>query len=174
MNRMDRALVFAYNAHKGQYRKYSGEPYICHPITVASTLEKFGYNEDVQIAGLFHDIIEDTHYNFADIYEEFGPVIAKLVQQVTDISKPSDGNRAVRKLIDREHLASATWEGRAIKLADLIDNTKSIVAHDKNFAKIYLQEKALLLNILKDTENIKLFTEACDVYHSAYNILMFA
>ncbi len=172
MKIFDRALIFAYNAHRGQTRKYSGEPYICHSIAVAATLEKFGYDEDVQIAGLFHDIIEDTHYNFADIYEEFNLKIAKLVLEVSDISKPSDGNRAIRKTIDREHLKNASLEGKAIKLADLIDNTKNITAHDKNFAKIYLQEKSLLLDILKDV-NGPLLVEAHKVYHEAYNTLMF-
>lgn len=173
MNKFDRALVFAYNAHRGQYRKYSGEPYICHPIAVASILEKFGYSEDVQIAALFHDILEDTTTTFGAIVFEFSIEIAKLVMEVTDQSKSSDGNRAIRKTIDREHIINASLEGKAIKLADLIDNTKSIVAYDKDFAKIYLKEKALLLDILKDC-NGPLLAEAYRVYNEAYNILMFS
>ena len=97
MNRMERAILFAHKAHKGQYRKYSGEPYICHPIAVAATLEKFGYSDNVIIAGLFHYIVEDTKVTSVEIAEKFGIDVAKLVLEVTDISKPSDGNREIRK-----------------------------------------------------------------------------
>ena len=78
----------------------------------------------------------------------FGTDIATLVGWLTDVSKPEDGNRAVRKAIDREHTAAAPAEAQTIKLADLISNTKSIMAHDPTFAKVYLEEKRLLLAVM--------------------------
>ncbi len=75
--------------------------------------------------------------------------MAFLVLEVTDVSRPEDGNREARKAIDREHLARSSPEGATIKLADLIDNTKSIVAHDKGFARVYLPEMEKLLEVLR-------------------------
>jgi hypothetical protein len=73
-----------------------------------------------------------------------------LVEQLTDVSRPEDGNRAKRKAIDRAHTAKASPEAKTIKLADLIDNTRSIVELDPGFAKIYLVEKVLLLEVLQE------------------------
>jgi (p)ppGpp synthase/HD superfamily hydrolase len=82
------------------------------------------------------------------IRSKFGAVIYELVLQVTDVSKLSDGNRAVRKEIDRQHIAKASQFGKIIKLADIINNTASIVQHDPEFAKVYMPEKRRLLEVL--------------------------
>jgi (p)ppGpp synthase/HD superfamily hydrolase len=83
-----------------------------------------------------------------DIQIEFGNEVASLVSWLTDVSRPEDGNRAVRKARDREHIAMAPAGAQTVKLADLIANTRSIVAHDPAFAKIYLAEKRMLLEVL--------------------------
>jgi hypothetical protein len=70
-----------------------------------------------------------------------------LVVEVTDVSRPTDGNPAQRKALDRAHLARASEWGQTIKLADLID-TADIAAHDPDLAKDYLAEKAALLTVL--------------------------
>jgi hypothetical protein len=69
---------------------------------------------------------------------------------LTDVSRPEDGNRAARKAIDLAHTAKASPAAKTIKLADLIDNTRSIVERDPDFAKVYLQEKARLLEVLQE------------------------
>lgn len=79
----------------------------------------------------------------------FGDAVTDLVLEVTDVSRPSDGKRAVRKEKDKEHLAKSSPGGATIKLADLIDNCVSITAHDKGFAPIYLREADALLKVLK-------------------------
>jgi (p)ppGpp synthase/HD superfamily hydrolase len=99
-------------------------------------------------AALLHDVIEDTGCTFTDIHMSFGIEIATLVGWLTDVSKPEDGNRATRKAIDRAHTAEAPAEAQTIKLADLISNSRSIMAHDPEFAKVYLAEKRLLLQVL--------------------------
>jgi guanosine-3',5'-bis(diphosphate) 3'-pyrophosphohydrolase len=68
-----------------------------------------------------------------------------MVKWLTDISKHSDGNREKRKEIDRIHISKAPNDVKTIKIADLIDNSLSICEYDKDFAKIYLKEKELLL-----------------------------
>ena len=69
---------------------------------------------------------------------------------LTDVSRPEDGNRAARKTLDREHIAKASPQAKTIKIADLIDNSRSIMAHDPQFARVYLAEKRLLLDVLTE------------------------
>ena len=144
----EKALDFATRAHKEQVRKYTEEPYINHPAAVAEILRKSGARPEVIAAGYLHDVVEDCDVSLEEIEAEFGPDVAKLVDEVTDKSRPEDGNRATRKAIDRDSLAKASPEGQTIKLADLIDNTSSIVERDPNFAKVYLAEKRDLLEVL--------------------------
>ncbi|MNN49323.1 hypothetical protein D3C81_1638410 [compost metagenome] len=74
----------------------------------------------------------------------------ELILGLTDVSKPEDGNRAKRKEADRNHTAMQSPECKTIKLADLISNSKSICEHDKDFAKVYIKEKELLLEVLTE------------------------
>ena len=69
--------------------------------------------------------------------------------EVTDVSRPSDGVRVVRKDKDKEHLARSSAGGATIKLADLIDNAVGIAANDKGFAPVYLRECEELLPVLR-------------------------
>jgi len=144
------AIDFCIEAHRGQKRKYSGEDYATHPMAVAMLCQAYMLEPDAVIAAVLHDVIEDTDTTIDEIECLFGESVAKLVLEVTDVSKPSDGNRKVRKQKDLEHLAKASHLGKSIKLADLIHNTQSIVKHDIGFAKIYLEEKTQLLKVLKD------------------------
>lgn len=135
--------------HGEQKRKYTGEPYWTHPFAVATILSLHGMDEDVIIAGLLHDVIEDTKVPASDISFYFGERVLNLVLEVTDVSTREDGNRAQRKLKDRMHLAEASYEGKMIKLADTLHNTISIMKHDQDFAKVYIREKLLLLPLIK-------------------------
>lgn len=143
------AFELAERGHRGQVRKYTAEPYIVHPVEVAQLVATVTPDEDVIIAALFHDLVEDTTVSLKVIRKAFGDRVAQLVHEVTDVSRPEHGNRAARKALDREHLAKASPDGMTIKLADLISNTQSIVRHDPDFAKVYLREKAELLPVLK-------------------------
>jgi (p)ppGpp synthase/HD superfamily hydrolase len=139
----------AAHAAVGQKRKYTFEPYIVHPAEVAKIVAGVpGATPDMVAAAWLHDVVEDTGCTFTDIHMGFGIDIATLVQWLTDVSKPEDGNRAARKAIDRAHSAQAPAEAQTIKLADLISNSRSIVQHDPEFAKVYLEEKRLLLEVM--------------------------
>lgn len=149
---VERAFIFAVNAHEAikQRRKYTGEPYFMHPVAVASIVSKVPHTEGMLAAAMLHDTVEDAGVILIDIERKFGAEVAELVGWLTDISRPEDGNRAARKAIDREHTARAPAQAKTIKLADLIDNTASIVRHDPAFARVYLKEKAALLEVLKE------------------------
>ena len=156
MKQLDKAIQFATKAHEGQTRKYTGEPYIVHPLSVMEIVKTVDHTEEMLMAAVLHDTVEDTDVTLQDIDREFGPVVAQLVEELTDVSKPEDGNRAFRKGLDRDHSAQASAQGQTIKIADLLDNTKSITEHDEHFAKVYMKEKALLLQILDKADKILL------------------
>lgn len=148
-----RAYLFAEAAHReaGQLRKYTGQPYIVHPLAVADLVRYVAPDDHALIAAaLLHDVVEDTARTSDDIYNEFGFDIARLVSEVTDVSTPSDGYRAQRKNLDLQHIARASVRGMTLKLGDLTHNTESIVEYDADFSLIYLPEKIRLLHVLKD------------------------
>lgn len=163
---IDAAIVYANYAHtyrtrsgQPQVRKYNGEPYIEHPLAVARMVSHATDGDlDSVVAAILHDVLEDTMVTFEEIKKEFGLPVANLVDELTDVSKPKDGNRAARKSIDRAHTAMASPKAKTIKLADLIHNTKSIVANDSKFAAIYLKEKQLLLEVLTEGETRLYYT----------------
>lgn len=143
--------MFAKAAHAaaGQLRKYSGEPYIVHPVEVAGLVRAVRHTDEMLAAAMLHDTVEDTDVSIEDIAREFGAEVAYLVGWLTDVSRPEDGNRVARKAIDCAHTAMAPAAAQTIKLADLISNSRSIVANDPKFARVYLAEKAKLLDVLK-------------------------
>lgn len=145
-----RARVFATAAHAAvrQLRKYTFEPYIVHPAEVAKIVEGVGGSEAMIAAAWLHDTVEDTEVSIELIRVEFGSEVSDLVGWLTDVSRPDHGNRAVRKAIDRAHTAAAPAEAQTVKLADLISNTRSIVAYDPKFAETYLAEKRMLLEVM--------------------------
>lgn len=147
---INRARFFAFAAHAGcgQVRKYTKEPYFVHCEAVARLVAATGAGNSVIAAALLHDVVEDTKITYADILIFFGTIVALLVQEVSDVSRPEDGNRAMRKALDRAHYAKASPFGQTIKLADLIDNSKDIGAHDPDFAKVFMGEMSLLLDVL--------------------------
>lgn len=149
-----KALEFATKAHEGQVRKYTFEPYIKHPIEVMQIVSSVEHTEDMLAAALLHDVVEDCGISLSEIKDEFGWTIALTVGDLTDVSKPSDGNRQKRKEIDRLHTNQALPHSKTIKLADLISNSKSIVKHDPEFAKVYIKEKELLLEVLREGDKV--------------------
>jgi (p)ppGpp synthase/HD superfamily hydrolase len=163
-----KALRFATDAHNGQVRKYTGEPYINHPVAVSKLVMSVTNNQHMIAAALLHDTVEDTPVTLRDIRREFGGLIETWVEDLTDISRPENGNRTVRKLIDLRHTARALPLAKTIKLADLIDNTNSIVSHDPKFAPIYMREKKALLAVLTLGDKI-LYMQAQKLVNDFYS-----
>lgn len=152
MTLVDKARQFAAAAHGaiGQKRKYTGENYIVHPAAVVAILREAGItDEETLCAAWLHDTIEDCPAVAAcEIGAFFGPEIEALVVALTDTPAGKGLNRAARKALDRERLSKADPRAQTIKVADLIDNTSSIVQHDPDFAVRYMAEKRALLSVL--------------------------
>ena len=124
---MRKAYEFAAEAHSAQRRK-SGEPYIMHPIAVASIVaEELELGENPVISAFLHDVVEDTDYTIEDIRERFGDDVAFLVDTVTKRKKDSYQHS---KQVDnyRQILESVHYDIRAllIKLADRLHNMRTL------------------------------------------------
>jgi hypothetical protein len=147
---VEKARDFAVQAHKSMNhrRKYTEAPYSVHLQNVVDLVASVTDEAEVLAAAWLHDVVEDTAATLEDVEASFGKSTAYLVDSLTDVSKPSDGDRAVRKELDRRHLAGADPRAKTIKLADLIDNCRDICKHNKRFAKVYLQEMDALLQVL--------------------------
>ena len=166
---VQRAIWFATQAHAGQTRKYTGEPYVNHPVEVMQLVSTVTDDPEILAAAVLHDVVEDTPATIMNIRIGFSPRVAELVDDLTDVSRPEDGNRATRKELDRQHTAKASPDAKTIKLADLISNSRSIMKDDPNFAKVYMKEKAALLEVLTEG-NAELFRQASDIVASYYDV----
>ena len=146
---LDSAIEFATAAHGDQKRKYHDTPYISHPLAVMEIVKSVpGHTEEMLAAAVLHDVVEDTQVVLGEITALFGNEVGELVDYLTDRSVPSDGNRKVRKQIDRDRLALAPAAAQTIKVADLIHNTLDISQHAPGFWQVYKVEKQLLLDVL--------------------------
>ena len=154
--------MFATAAHAavGQKRKYSGDDYIVHPQRVAAIVERHGGSDEMVAAAWLHDTVEDTDVTLELITKTFGYEIASIVEGLTDVSLPSDGNRAKRKSIDRMHSANASTEAQFVKCADIIDNSWDIAENDLSFAKVYKSEVFLLLNAMTKVKHTEIWEQA--------------
>lgn len=127
--RLERAMRRAAIWHRGQARKRSDLPYVQHVFAVALLLDRLGFGEDVVIAGLLHDAIEDTEATLDDVRREFGEGVAALVADSTERKLDESGRKRPWEDRKRDHLAaleSAPVEARAVVLADKLHNLVSM------------------------------------------------
>jgi (p)ppGpp synthase/HD superfamily hydrolase len=128
--RYDAALALAARAHRAQLRKGTDIPYIAHPLHVSLILIRHGFGEDLAIAGLLHDVVEDTDVLLERITAEFGDEVARLVEAVSE-TKTADGAERPweeRKAEKLAHLLEGGPDVAALKAADAIHNARSIAA----------------------------------------------
>jgi (p)ppGpp synthase/HD superfamily hydrolase len=164
MNLIEKAKQFAHDAHDfiGQKRKYSGENYWVHTDEVAAIVATVTENEFVIAAAHLHDTVEDVNQNrftIVDISKTFGLEVASLVRELTDVytREAYPGlNRAMRKDLEARRLGTISAEAQTIKVADIISNSKDILAQDEKFAKVYLKEKEVVLSYLTKANPILL------------------
>lgn len=168
--RQEKLLEFVKEQHGQQVRKYTGEPYWHHLVSVAEIVSKW-VPEGIEIS-LCHDLFEDTSCNskllidtlYSLEYEQ--PEVIKIVngtQDLTDVYVKKDYpmlNREERKLNEAHRLGMIPYISQSVKYADLIDNTNSIVKYDKGFAVKYLQEKIRVLDKMRNG-HINLLVDCC-------------
>ena len=122
-------LVHAYEVaekyHEGQKRK-SGDPYITHPVAVATILAEMGMTGSILAAALLHDTVEDTEYSLESVKKEFSEEIAMLVDGVTKLDKVTYGDAAPAETV-RKMVVAMSRDIRVllIKLADRLHNART-------------------------------------------------
>lgn len=126
------AYDFAEIAHRGQ-KRFSGEPYIVHPLEVAKILASLELDQETMIAGLLHDLVEDTVISLEDITERFGGEVALLVDGVTKLSKIAYKSKEERQVENlRKMFLAMAKDIRVImiKLADRLHNLRTLKYHN--------------------------------------------
>ena len=122
--KLHEAIVFAARAHDGQKRKGTDIPYISHPMEVMQILAQIDpYDYDLQIAGLLHDVVEDTDVSINEIGERFGSHVAAMVDAH---SHSKDGKWLVRKMREVEEVSQMPLAVKAVVMADKVSNLRSI------------------------------------------------
>lgn len=119
------AITFATIKHNGQVRKGTDVPYIVHPIEVMQILLSHGASEDVVVAGILHDVLEDTNATIAEIESLFGNFVAGLVASESEYKSKTWEERKQSTIW---HLHKASKDVQTICLADKLSNLRSIYA----------------------------------------------
>jgi len=135
LDRISRAVSFAARAHKDEFRKGSSVPYIVHPLDVLSVLLKNGASEDLAIAGVLHDVLEDTPVTREDIRKNFGGTVVRLVEAASESEKltrgiPNDQKKKTWKLRKTERIEKTKNSGRELRLlfcADKLANIRDLI-----------------------------------------------
>ena len=125
---LEKAVAFIADAHDGQYRK-SGMPYTEHPYEVAKILAELQQDQSTVLAGLLHDVVEDTQHTLAEIAQEFGEDTAFMVDAVTKITAAQEQNKTAQKAETYRKLITAMAKDPRvimIKIADRIHNMRTM------------------------------------------------
>src|SRR5579863_2865250 len=128
--RFERALLFATRKHAGQHRKGTTVPYIAHLLSVAGLVLEAGGDEDLAIAALLHDVVEDCGGApmLREIRRCFGKRVADVVDGCTDTDIDPKPPWRQRKEDYLKHLRTADADTRLVSAADKLHNVRSIVA----------------------------------------------
>ena len=132
-----KALKFCIDAHKDQYRK-SGEPYIVHPILVASITAHFSHDEAMVLSALLHDVVEDTDYTHSDIQNIFGDDVAHIVDGLTKITEIRDSEvihyssneRLIKSALTFRKMLIASIDDVRVLVVKLFDRTHNMLTLD--------------------------------------------
>ncbi|MHB8512516.1 MAG: RelA/SpoT family protein [Actinomycetota bacterium] len=139
LKRIERAYEYAAASHSDQFRK-SGEPFIEHPLGVATILAELGMDTTTLVGALLHDVVEDTEFTLEDIEAEFGPEVRLIIDGLTKLDKISFSSREEQQAENlRKMILAMARDIRVIliKLADRLHNMRTIghLARDKQEVK---------------------------------------
>jgi (p)ppGpp synthase/HD superfamily hydrolase len=133
-DRFDRALLYAIHVHGGQVRKGTSVPYVAHLLAVVATVLEYGGSEDMGIAALLHDAVEDQggEPRLSDIRNRFGDRVANIVRSCSDSFVKASADQPkedwlIRKRRYIEHLDTVDQETLLVSLSDKIHNARSIL-----------------------------------------------
>lgn len=126
---LNKAILFATDKHKGQFRKGTSNPYILHPLEAAAIVGTMTTDPEIISAAVLHDVIEDTDTTIEQVSELFGERVASFVASESEDKRehlPAESTWKLRKQETLEHLISAPLEIKMITLSDKLSNMRAI------------------------------------------------
>lgn len=154
---IEKARSFAIQKHEGQKRKFSGEDYSNHVCRVANLVSKFTNIPEVIASAYLHDVIEDCSVQSEQIEYEFNPIVASLVEEVTNLYTKANYPelpRKQRKMQECIRLGKISSLGKIIKIADRYDNVRDFKKYQPySEYEYYIKESRELLEVLKGTNS---------------------
>ena len=182
---LDKAIDFAFEAHKGICRKGSSQPYIFHPLEVLSLVSTMTQDDDILCAAVLHDTVEDTPVTLDDVRREFGDKIAGLVDMETENKRGQKNKEAT--WMDRKKEAIEALRERAslgskmVALADKVSNLRSfhmgLLKQGDEFWNLFNQKNPLmhywyfneLKDALSDLKEEPLYMEFCFLIDAVFS-----
>ena len=126
---LDRAIFFAVHAHAGTERRGKGFPYIVHPMEAVAIVATMTPDQELLAAAALHDTVEDTEVTLEQIREQFGPRVARLVEEESDVFMPGvseEDSWHARKQAAIDRLSNASREAKMVALWDKLSNMRAI------------------------------------------------
>ena len=150
MKRIEEAVAYAAKMHAGQTRKMSGMPYILHPMETAVIVTTMTMDEDVIIASILHDVIEDTPATEEEVREMFGERVLELIKSETENKRrdlPASATWRIRKEESLAELEKSSKDTKILWLADKLSNIRSMAEQyskigDKIFEAFHEKRKS--------------------------------
>jgi len=143
------AKEFATECHKGQTRKFNGDPYINHPKSVSELVEEFGGSPEMIAAAWLHDVAEDCGVKISKIAEKFGDNVAKLVDELT-LPKSVDKGGMKSDYIAKK-MGTMSNESLTIKLCDRLNNVSDFETAHPKFVSKYAPKTKFIMDSLEDS-----------------------
>lgn len=173
---------YADAAHGTQMRKYTPDRYIVHPVRVMESCAAYTNDLPVLAAALLHDVLEDTPVTEAEMHQFLVSVMSaqdaaktlQLVVELTDVyikANYPQWNRKKRKEEERERIRKTSPGAQTIKYADILDNCSEIVAHDPDFARVFLRECKKILTVIPNG-HAALYQKAKDTLQKAIDEIL--
>lgn len=174
---LDKAIIYAVNAHSGFERRGKGFPYIVHPMEAVEIVSTMTADQELLAAAALHDVVEDTDKTAEDIRKEFGERVATLVIAESDEKiegKSEEESWKERKQAAIDRLAKASHDAKIVAMGDKLSNMRAIYRDymdigDKIWERFHTKDKkdhewhyrGLLASLseLKDTHAYKEFEE---------------
>lgn len=169
---VDKAIIFATNAHKNVERKGKGFPYIVHPLEVMAIVATMTNDQDLLAAAVLHDTVEDTSITVEDIRKEFNDRVADIVRDESDRLSPEDNSLSwkERKIKALEVLRNAPKESKMVALGDKLSNMRAIY-------RDYLMQGEALWDIFSEkrkSEHAWRYNELLDCFKELKNTQAYA
>ncbi len=181
---LNQSIVFATNAHEGQFRKGTQIPYILHPLEAAAIVGTMTTDDEIISAAILHDVVEDTDTTIEQIKERFGERVAALVASESEDKRENlspDSTWKLRKQEMIDHLKTAPTEVKMITLGDKLSNIRAIYRDytaigDKLWQRFNQKDKrehfwyySSIAECLADLDSHQAYKEYCELVAKTFN-----